>query len=165
MAYQTIWHFSDIPDKIIDIIEEDAQKFDDRLAQSYLSGGIVREVKRKSKNTWIPTYHWLGGWIWHYITRANRENYMYDISNIDGEAIQYTRYEEGEYYGWHTDQSIPAFYHLKNGGNNGSTLDNDNDRITDAKEDHLMQNVELVRKLSFIVQLSDPNDYEVVMFK
>ena len=33
-------------------------------------------------------------------SKANRENFLYDLSHIDGENMQYTRYEKGEYYNW-----------------------------------------------------------------
>ena len=42
----------------------------------------------------FPTTHWVGGFLWHYVQRANRENFLYDLRNIDGESMQYTRYEK-----------------------------------------------------------------------
>ena len=38
-----------------------------------------------------------------YIQRANRENFLYDLRCVDGESMQYTRYGEGQFYGWHND--------------------------------------------------------------
>ena len=63
--------------------------------------------------------------------KANNENFLYDLTNIDGEAIQYTQYTEGQFYTWHNDAGISNM--------------NDN---------------EMIRKLSFVLQLSDPDDYE-----
>jgi len=52
----------------------------------------------------------LGCWICLALcARANRENFLYDLSNIDGESLQYTVYGEGEYYGWHNDADWKLF--------------------------------------------------------
>ena len=104
MAYQSIWYFTDLPEKVVDLIEEDlAEKFDPQMADSKLHGDALNKEKRNSQNAWIPTNHWVGGFIWHYIMRANRENFMYDLRNIDGESMQYTMYRPGQYYKWHND--------------------------------------------------------------
>ena len=111
MAFQSIWYFTDLPEKIVDIIEEDvAQNFDHKMADSRLSGDALNKDKRSSQNAWIPTNHWVGGFIWHYIMRANRENFLYDLRCIDNESMQYTRYSEGQHYGWHTDSGLQGQY-------------------------------------------------------
>jgi len=69
---------------------------------------------------------------------------LYDINGFDGEALQYTSYEEGEYYNWHIDAGIESSY--KPTGN--------------KQENFVITNTEQIRKLSFILQLSDPDDYE-----
>ena len=62
MAFQSIWYFTDLPEKIVDIIEEDvAQNFDHKMADSRLSGNALNKGKRSSQNAWIPTSHWVGG--------------------------------------------------------------------------------------------------------
>ena len=63
--------------------------------------------------------------------KANRKNFLYDISHIENDVIQYTHYNEGDYYNWHTDQDL---------------------RVIEKPD-------ELVRKLSFTLQLSDENEY------
>lgn len=90
------------------------------------------------------------GFIWHYVERANRENFCYDIRNIDGENLQYTRYGEGEYYGWHNDAGISSQYKPISKGNRG----------TELVQDFINEQGELVRKLSFVLQLSDSEEYE-----
>ena len=56
MAYQSIWYFTDIPDKIVDIIEEDlTENFDPQMADSKLHGDALNKDKRNSQNAWIPT--------------------------------------------------------------------------------------------------------------
>ena len=151
MAYQTIWHFSDIPEKIVETIEEDLKdKFQESMGDSRLMGDALNRDKRNSKNAWIPTCHWTAGFVWHYVERANRENFLYDIRNIDGESMQYTQYDEGEFYGWHNDAGIANAYKPVSIGNHHQG----------RAQDYLSEQLELVRKLSFIVQLSDSDDYE-----
>lgn len=89
--------------------------------------------------------------LWHYISRANRENFLYDIRHIDGESIQYTRYGEGEFYGWHTDAGQATYFKPN------STNNRDEQALVN---DFLLSSTEAVRKLSFVMQLSDPDDYE-----
>jgi PKHD-type hydroxylase len=148
MAFQSIWYFTELPQKIIDIIEYDVKQFDKNFKDSILMGDVIDKEKRNSKNTWIPTTHWLSGFLWHYIQKANRENFLYDLTNIDGESVQYTQYSEGEYYKWHTDADISSCYHPQNTAEINRT------------QDFVNQNGEFMRKLSFVLQISNPDDYE-----
>jgi len=151
LAFQSIWYFSDIPKKIIETIEEDlTNTFQNQMGDSKLMGDDLNRDKRNSKNAWIPTTNWTAGFVWHYIERANRENFLYDIRNIDGENMQFTQYSEGEFYGWHNDAGISNHYKPVSIGNHHEG----------RASDYLNENLELVRKLSFVVQLSDPDDYE-----
>lgn len=151
MAYQSTWYFSDIPKDLIANIESDLTgSFQEQMGDSKLMGDALNRDKRNSKNAWVPTTHWTAGFVWHYVERANRENFLYDIRNIDGESMQFTQYAEGEFYGWHNDAGISGHYKPVSVGNHheGRT------------QDYLNEKLELVRKLSFVVQLSDPDDYE-----
>lgn len=150
MAFQSIWYYTNLPSDIINIIEKDVQQFDPQLQESKLWGDAVDKDKRNSKNAWIPTTHWVAGFLWHYVQRANRENFLYDLRNIDGESLQYTQYGPGEYYGWHNDAGLANQYKPQAIGNRG----------LDIVQDQLNENAELVRKLSFSLQLSDPEEYE-----
>ena len=151
MAHQTIWYYSSMPEEIVDIIEKDLSiNYDSSMSESYLYGGEVNKEKRNSKNTWVPSEHWIGGFMWHYITRANRENFLYDLRCIDGESLQYTQYGPGEFYGWHNDAGIASAYKPESVGS----------RMGGISEDFINENTELVRKLSFVLQLSHPDDYE-----
>jgi PKHD-type hydroxylase len=151
VAYQSIWYFSGLPDKVIESLEEDLESnFGDQMGDSKLMGDALNKDKRNSKNTWVPTTHWTAGLVWHYIERANRENFLYDIRNIDGETMQYTEYGVGEFYGWHNDAGISCHYKPVSVGN----------QHEGREKDFIQENLELVRKLSFVVQLSDPEDYE-----
>jgi predicted 2-oxoglutarate/Fe(II)-dependent dioxygenase YbiX len=151
LAFQSIWYFSDIPEKIVETIEEDLTfNFQNQMGDSKLMGDALNRDKRNSKNAWIPTTHWTAGFVWHYIERANRENFLYDIRNIDGENMQFTQYDVGEFYSWHNDAGISGQYKPVSVGNHHEG----------RAQDYLNENLELVRKLSFVVQLSDPDDYE-----
>jgi len=156
LAFQSIWYFTNIPNKIIDIVEEDlAENFDMQLQDSRVGEGdygTVDKDKRNAKNAWVPTNHWIAGFVWHYVQRANRENFQYDLSNIDGESMQYTVYGEGEFYGWHNDQSLSTYYKPVSEGNRGHG--------EALFQDFVNKNCEQVRKLSFSLLLSDPDTYE-----
>ena len=151
MAYQSIWYFTDLPEKVVNLIEEDlAETFDPQMQDSRLHGDSLNKEKRNSQNAWVPTSHWVGGLIWHYIQRANRENFLYDLRCIDGESMQYTRYGEGMFYDWHNDSGLATHYKPVSVGN----------RTEGRQQDFVNENLELVRKLSFALQLSSPDDYE-----
>ena len=153
MAYQSIWYFTDLPADVVNIIERDvSEKFDMNMGESRLDGNAVNKDKRNSYNAWIPTTHWVGGFLWHYVQRANRENFLYDLRCIDAESMQYTRYAEGQYYTWHNDSGLASHY---------KPISNGDLKETDKQQqDFINENTELVRKLSFTLQLSDPDDYE-----
>lgn len=151
MAYQSIWYITDLPKDIIGIIERDlAVSFDSNMEESQLIDKTLNKKKRDSQNAWVPTTHWLGGFMWHYIERANRENFLYDLRCIDSESMQYTQYNKGQFYGWHNDADLPTQYKPVSVGNRPDTL----------VQDFLNTQCEMVRKLSFVLQLSDPDDYE-----
>ena len=149
MAFPTVWHVTGLPKEMIDIIDKDVSQFDNQVEQSQLFGDNVDTVIRNSKNFWIPSSHWLGGWLWYYIQKSNRENFMYDITDIDGGSIQYTHYGPGEHYNWHKDQDLETFYKLK-------SIPSINNNLG---EDVMNTQGEYIRKLSFVLQISDPNDY------
>lgn len=156
MAFQSIWYYTNLPNKVIDLIEEDlTENFDNQLQDSKVGSGdygTVDRDKRNARNAWVPTSHWISGFVWHYVMKANRENFLYDLTNIDGESLQYTVYGEGEYYGWHNDAGLATYYKpvsLGNRGHGGEIL-----------QDFVNENCEKVRKLSFSLLLSDPDNYE-----
>ena len=151
MAYQSIWYYTNLPSEIIDTIANDlAVNYDSSMAESQLASGNLDKNHRNSHNSWIPTTHWLGGFMWHYIERANRENFLYDLKCIDNESMQYTKYDKGQFYGWHNDAGLSNLYKPVSVGNRQDT----------NVQDFLNTQLETVRKLSFVLQLSDPDDYE-----
>ena len=149
MAFLTTWNMTDLPSEMIDILEKDIEKFDDWQDDSKVMGDQLAPKIRNSKNAWIPTEHWIGGLIWYYIQKANRENFLYDLWDIDGGSIQYTHYEPGDYYTWHVDGDISSTFkpNIKVGSG------------VNISEDQVFHKGECVRKLSFSLQLSDAKDY------
>ena len=101
MALQSVWFFTGLPSDIIKSLEKDLENHfdDDDMGDSKLINDVLDKNIRKSKNTWIPTHHWIAGWLWHYVQKANKTNFLYDLSHIDGGSLQYARYAEGEFYG------------------------------------------------------------------
>ena len=89
MSKQIFWCNSRIPEEIISIGVRDLFKFNQDLSKSGIFAGeenIIsnpdtnkQEVWRKSKNCWIPSMHWMGGFVWHYITLANNHNFHFDL--------------------------------------------------------------------------------------
>ena len=80
MAYQTTWYFSGIPEDVVDLIEKEA-----------------------NEDSTIPEDSWIGGFVWHYILRANRENFCFNLSHLDGDSLKFKVYNEGDKQTWHTD--------------------------------------------------------------
>jgi len=152
MALTAIWYYTNLPEEVVSLIEKGlTESYDKKLESSRLYDDRINVDKRSSTSAWVPTSEWIGGFLWHYIMRANRENFLYDLTQIDGESMQYTRYGEGEHYDWHTDAGISTF----------SKPNASNHHNVDAKiGDFLTAGTEMVRKLSFVLQLSGPDDYE-----
>lgn len=151
MAYQSIWYSTEVPDKIVDIIEEELYiSHDDVMGDSILYGNKLNFDQRNSKNAWINSDHWVSGFIWHYVNKANRDNFLYDLSGIDGQHLQYTSYKDGQFYSWHNDAGLPTYYKPQ-------AVDNHDEANA---SDFINKNIETVRKLSIVMQLSHHDDYE-----
>ena len=154
MAHLVYWTFSDIPSDLVDILIKDLKKYDEAIEDSTIRDEVgnpeLHEGIRKSSNAWINGSNWLAGFVWYYITKANRENFRYDIEGLDSNEIQYTEYKKGEYYDWHVDDDI------------NRCMINDKLLTSDVNqgENLAILNGEYIRKLSFSIQLSDPEDYE-----
>lgn len=153
MAFQSIWFHTELPEDIVEIVEKDFEKIkvERNLEESRIGGNGLDEDIRKARNTWIPTTHWIAGFVWHYVERANRENFRYDLTCIDGENLQYTVYGEGEHYTWHCDEDLSSAYKPQNVGyRDKNVILNDNANF----------DTEYIRKLSFSLQLTDETTYE-----
>jgi len=94
----------------------------------------INKTKRDGKVTWINE-KWIYDIINPFIHAANKRagwNFQWDWN----ESVQFTIYEKGHYYGWHTDQGPDAIKH-SNKNFHGKT-----------------------RKLSLTLQLTDKTKYE-----
>ncbi len=149
MASSVCWEFTELPVEVIDILENDIKKFDTSIQPSLLVGDFSNTHIRSSQNTWINTSHWIGGWLWYYVSKINRANFLYDITDIDNETLQYTHYKEGQFYSWHSDTALDTYH--KPQVRYASTVG--------RGQEEMIQSGEYVRKLSFTLQLSDPTDY------
>ena len=149
MASSVCWNFTELPLDIIDILDRDIQKFDASVQPSRLKGDIQNSFVRNSQNTWIPTSHWMSGWLWYYVSKINRSNFLYDITDIDGGTLQYAHYREGQYYNWHSDTALETYHKPQSNFDSSANRGNE----------ELIQVGEYTRKLSFTLQLSEPTDY------
>lgn len=156
MAYSSVWYFSKTPNEILDPICKYIEDFDNSFVESQLlktnvyEGSVTNKNIRSSKHAWIESNHWIYGLIWHYINLANKSNFLYDIECMDGNTIQYTKYESGDFYTWHADTMIDYAYRPEICR---STQQN-------VAQDKVNVLGESSRKLSFVMQLSNPDEYE-----
>ena len=117
-----------IPEKVCDAIMDigDAQA----LQQGVIAEGLNADF-RNSSISWIEPTSWITGLCNHYFNIANMEaGWRVNLSYTS--PPQYTIYEEGMFYNFHTDSEDPS----------------------QRKEDGTQ------RKLSLSMQLNDPSKYE-----
>jgi len=154
MAYQSLFYYTDLPKGVVDILEQDLTHFNPELGKSSIGSGTgtVDTKIRNSETAWVNDEHWIGGFVWHYIQKANRENFLFDIDCIDGNSLQYTSYGEGQHYTWHVDADVTASYKPQAANNRFD--------ISAAASDLVNVSCEKIRKISFSLLLSDPEEYE-----
>jgi hypothetical protein len=157
MAFQTVWYETELPNEVIQLVEKALEeKYDEELIKSVVgeggAGGVLNEKIRKAKNAWLPSSHWVNGFVLHYANLANLQNFRYDIIGLDGQSSQYTVYDKGEFYNWHVDQGVSSFYKPEHNNSHGFS--------EEVIKDDIIPKGELVRKLSFSLQLSDEEDYK-----
>ena len=134
MANTCCWYETRIPESLMKSLLDDLDKVDENIfikSEVNPQNSKIKNSIRKSQHCWIPSTHWIGGFLWHYIMTANKDNFLYDISHIDTDMIQYTQYDKGDFYNWHTDMDL-----------------------CDVNEPD-----QLVRKLSFTLQLTNEDEY------
>jgi len=156
MAHSSVWYFSKMPEELTELICKYINDFDASFKDSQVlktnvyEGSDTNKNIRSSKHAWIESNHWIHGLVWHYISLANKSNFLYDIDGIDGNTIQYTKYDPGDFYTWHADTVIDYAYKPE---------------LTRSTQNNIAQdkvNVmgESSRKLSFVMQLSHEDEYE-----
>ena len=134
MADTCCWYETRIPENLFKNLLSDIENIDENSfikSEIKKNGSSIQNNIRKSQHCWIPSTNWIGRFIWYYIRMANKDNFLYDISDIENDLIQYTQYNKGDYYNWHTDMDI------------GDINEPD----------------QLVRKLSFTLQLTNEDEY------
>ena len=134
MANTCCWYETRIPESLMKSLLDDLDRVDENIfikSEVNPQNSKFKDSVRKSQHCWIPSTHWIGGFLWHYIRMANKDNFLYDISDIENDMIQYTQYNKGDFYNWHTDMDI-----------------------CDINEPD-----QLVRKLSFTLQLTNEDEY------
>ena len=107
--YDAIWYHTKLPDSIIREIETcvDDLDLEDAKVGNFIKSAKDKKI-RKSKVSFFPGTSWIASFCYYYIQRANLENFNYNISNFySGDCLQYTVYQEGEYYDWHVDSVGP----------------------------------------------------------
>jgi PKHD-type hydroxylase len=136
------WFYkSVIPKRICDQIirygndqREHTALIGDNTNKSHTDIELVKK-KRNSHIAWLND-PWIYREIQPYVEDANvRANWNFDIDYA--ETIQFTKYKHDQYYDWHCD----GWYHTYN-----------------KPEDPAMHGK--IRKVSMIVSLSEPTDYE-----
>ena len=116
------------------ILKEGRKKIIKQATTGLNGNGKLNSTKRNCKVAWIND-KWIYDIINPFIHTANKKagwNFQWDWN----EASQFTIYEKGHYYGWHTDQNSKPY---KNQSKN-----------FDGK----------TRKLSLTLQLTDKTEYE-----
>jgi PKHD-type hydroxylase len=161
MANQSVWYGTRLSEEVLNTLNDDIEAGvgDKVLGEAGVgtdanNPNMVNKQVRDTKVAWMPTTHWIAPYLMYYVDRANRENFRFDITTIDGESMQYTVYGPGKFYSWHRDDSLSekSMFVAPNG--TGQRLD-----IT-SNDSH-----DMCRKLSFSLLLSDPDEYEGGQFQ
>ena len=85
MANTCCWYETRIPESLMKSLIDDLERVDENIfikSQVNPYNSEIKDSVRKSQHCWIPSGHWIGGLLWHYIRMANKDNFLYDISHI-----------------------------------------------------------------------------------
>jgi hypothetical protein len=157
MAFQSIWFATDITEELIDLLKAQITEASLPFQEGRIGGGTERVIDPKVRNsdiTWISTNHWIAPLIWYYVKKTNDENFRFDITGIGGSAMQYSEYSPGQYYNWHRDDSP-----MKKTTWAPADIDQQRPDWNDNGS------IQVSRKLSFSLILSDPSEYEGGQFQ
>jgi len=128
----TLLNYYQIPSQIPkSICDEIIKEYRIDLEDAYvgLGDGNVNPKHRKSKVNWIDNDSWIAGMMSHFVLSANKHYFNFDIDGYR-KKIQFTQYNEGDFYNWHIDADIEIL------------------------------SQEFTRKLSVVMCLSSKDDYE-----
>ena len=114
----------------------------------------LNDTKTRSRSSyiaWEPSSNWLASLVETYMRNMNTMFFHYDLTNMAESHCQYTVYNKGDYYHWHLDSDINFIY-----SNEAPPVFPDHPA---GPNTHLLQKEYHIRKLSFTLQLSHPEEY------
>lgn len=139
MGRHSVFRFweSALPDDLCDLIVRVGRAGQKTVAGLQPDGAsaYVDQSIRKTEIFFWTSDHWINGLTYHYAMLANEEVWNYRLSCSQG--VQFGEYADGGTYDWHKDEFDMPF-------------GDESPKIWRG----------LARKLSVVVNLSDPNDYE-----
>jgi len=113
-----------LPPEVLSQLIDQCESFESKLQDSstYKKDALSPEMRssgeavtfldnsrRKSKQVWLDTDHWISGVMAHWIREANKNLYHFDVSQWC-EKIQYTIYDgKDSKCSWHTDSAVSSF--------------------------------------------------------
>jgi len=110
----------------------------------------AQKSHRSSYIAWVPSSNWLCALIETYMRNMNTYYYKYDLTNISEGTCQFTLYNEGDYFDWHIDSDIYTAYSPESPPTYPSPI---------KHNDYHKHQQHFLRKLSFTLQLSHPEEY------
>jgi|TARA_R100001530_G_scaffold13267_1_gene12295 PKHD-type hydroxylase len=119
-----------IPPHICDQILKYGTQLKSESGKIGTATGTTKKDVRDSQISWVNA-KWIWDWILDPVRRANESIFKYNINEV--EDAQFTKYTAGQFYDWHVD-------------------------IKEDEPDNIAKNY--CRKLSIIIPLSDPSEYE-----
>jgi PKHD-type hydroxylase len=148
MADLVKWCDTEIPDRMVEIIISDLMKNDNETSTGLTVGQTLNKRIRDSKIYFFSASNWIGSFLWYYINKVNKQTFMYDVEDYDANVLQYTLYEEGQFYSWHRDQDVNNFFEKD------TMPTSDRDSQENLASDMVNILSERIRKLSFSLQLN-----------
>ena len=155
---QSIVIFTHLPKQVVDCICKDVLEFDEKFETAGIGANGEKSLTKKVRDCQvspIPEEHWISGFIWHYVMIANKKNFLFDINCIDSGSLQYLEYKSGQHYTWHSDECLLTRYEQE------TKIVRSTDPYKDSRFNDLINNsLSVSRKISFSLQLSNPDEYE-----
>jgi PKHD-type hydroxylase len=108
--YDMFWFQTMLPKDMVNLINRelyDTIGISQNTMNYGIAGGQLNTKLRESKIQFFPATTWVGGLCYYYVALANNQCFQYDIDFFQDHTIQFTSYEEGEFYSWHVDADKP----------------------------------------------------------
>lgn len=96
-----------LPEAVCDAFMQEARShsLDDGTVMDENGVGHVNEKVRNNRAAFLNPNHWLEGVMVNHCRYANiQAGWMFNLHNTD--AVQISRYTEGEKYDWHSDSDV-----------------------------------------------------------